>query len=123
MHTIRRAGLIVLVLGTGGAAWANEEPIRHGEETFKINLGGILTRNDTTLRLDSSTGQSRAVDLEDAGLSEDSTGFLGSVTWRFASKHRIGIQTFSIQRSGTPDDHADHATGRHGRPRRHRAVG
>ena len=101
MHAISLAGLIMLALITSGGAWADQELIKQGEETFKINLGGIITQSNTSLRLDSSSGQSRAVDLEDAGLSEDSTGFLGWATWRFAAKHRIGLQTFSIQRNGT----------------------
>jgi len=101
MHAISLAGLIMLALSTSGGAWADQELIKQGEETFKINLGGIITQSNTSLRLDSSSGQSRAVDLEDAGLSEDSTGFLGWATWRFAAKHRIGLQTFSIQRNGT----------------------
>ena len=101
MHAISRAGLIMLALKTSGGAWADQDLIKQGGETFKINLGGIINQNNTSLRLDSSSGQSREVDLEDAGLKEDSSGFLGWATWRFAANHRIGIQTFSIQRSGT----------------------
>lgn len=101
MRAITHAGLMMLALSTSGAAWADQGLMKQGEETFKINLGGMITQNNTSLRLDGSSGQSREVDLEDAGLSDDSTGFLGAATWRFASKHRIGLQTFSIERSGT----------------------
>ena len=101
MHAISRAGLIMLALSTSGGVWADQELIKQGEETFKINLGGIITQSNTSLRLDGSSGQGREVNLEDAGLSEDSTSLLGWATWRFAAKHRVGLQTFSIQRSGS----------------------
>jgi len=101
MHAIGGTGLIVLALSTSGEAWAEQELIKQGEETFKVNLGGIINQNNTSLRLDSSSGSSREVNLEDAGLQEDSSSFLGEATWRFAPKHRIGVQTFAIQRSGT----------------------
>jgi hypothetical protein len=101
MHAISRAGLMMLTLSASGGALADQDLIKQGEETFKINLGGIINQTNTSLRLDSSSGSSREVNLADAGLSEDSSGFLGWATWRFADKHRIGIQTFTIQRSGT----------------------
>jgi hypothetical protein len=101
MHPITKAALIALALAASGATRAEQGPIKQGEETFKINLGGIRTQTDSTLRLDGSRGQSREVDLEDAGLSDSSTGFLGSATWRFAPRHRVGVQTFSLERSGS----------------------
>jgi hypothetical protein len=101
MHTITHAGLIMLAVGASAGAWADQGLIKQGEERFKINLGGTLTQNDSSLRLDGSNGQGREVDLEDAGLSDDSTGLFASATWRFASKHRIGLQTFSIRRDGS----------------------
>ena len=100
-HAISLAVLIMLVLSTSGGAWADQQPIKQGEETFKINLGGIISQYDTNLRLDSSSGQSREVNLEDAGLSEDSSSFFGEATWRFVAKHRIGVQIFALQRSGS----------------------
>jgi hypothetical protein len=102
VHVISRAGLIVLVvLSTGGGTWADQDLIKPGEETFRVKLGGIINESNTSLRLDGSSGRSREVNLEDAGLEKDSAGFLGEATWRFAANHRIGIQTFAIQRSGT----------------------
>ena len=102
VHVISRAGLIVLVvLSTGGGAWADQDLIKPGEETFRVKLGGIINESNTSLRLDGSSGRSREVNLEDAGLEKDSAGFLGEATWRFAANHRIGIQTFAIQRSGS----------------------
>jgi hypothetical protein len=77
MHGISRAGLIMLALSTSGGAWADQQLTKQGEETFKINLGGILNQNDTSLRLDGSSGQSREINLEDAGLKRDSTSLLG----------------------------------------------
>ena len=101
VHAFGLAALTMLALGTSGRAWADQELIKQGEETFKINLGGIFNQNNTTFRLDGSSGQSREIDLENAGLDKHPSSFLGEATWRFAAKHRIGIQTFAIERSAS----------------------
>jgi hypothetical protein len=100
-HAISGASLIVLALGGSNEVWADQALIKQGEETFTVNLGGVINQTNTTLRLDSSSGSSREVDLEDAGMNEDSASFLGAATWRFAAKHRVGIQMFTLQRSGS----------------------
>ncbi len=46
MHAISRAGLIMLALSTSGRAWADQDLIKQGEETLKINLGGIINCPD-----------------------------------------------------------------------------
>jgi hypothetical protein len=101
MCAIGRAGLLMLAISTSGVAWADQDLIKQGEEIFRVNLGGIINQNNTTLRLDGSSGRSREVNLEDEGLAQDSTSFFGEATWRFAAKHRIGLQAFGVQRSGT----------------------
>jgi hypothetical protein len=93
--------VLLLALNPGGGAWADPQMIKQGEESFKINLGGIVNRNDSDLRIDGSSGQSREINLEDEGLEEDSAGLLGEVTWRFAAKHRLGLQVFALERSGS----------------------
>lgn len=95
------AVVLLLAFGASDGAWADPQTIKQGEERFKINLGGIVNQNDTNLRIDGSSGQSREINLEDEGLEEDSVGLLGEVTWRFAAKHRIGLQVFAIARSGS----------------------
>ena len=105
IHAISGAGLTMLALGTSGGAWGDQDLIKQGEENFKVNLGGIINQNNTSLRLDSSSGQSREFNLEDAGLKEDSSGFLGWLTWRFAANHRIGVQTFAIHYRSIADLH------------------
>jgi hypothetical protein len=102
----RATGLACLVVAGAaayaGAARAQEALIPPGTETFKINLGGILTTNSTSFRLDGTTGRGTDVDLEDiAGLKSDTSSILASGTWRFLPRHRIGITAFQVERDKT----------------------
>ena len=100
-RVIGAACLLVIALEVSGSVSAQTDVIRSGEETFKINLGGIINTTDTSLRLDGAAGRSAEVDLENAGLEDNFTSLLGAATWRFASKHRIGAQVFAIRRSAS----------------------
>jgi hypothetical protein len=94
--------LLALGWGLNASAKAEEDIIRSGEETFKINLGGIINNSNSSLRLDGSAGRSAEVDLENvAGLEDNFSSLLGAATWRFASKHRIGAEVFAIRRSAS----------------------
>jgi len=75
--------------------------IPQGGETFKINLGGMLQRFDSGLRLDGSQGRSSEFDLEDIGAERSKGTFWGEATWRFASRHRLGLQVFTSRRQNT----------------------
>jgi hypothetical protein len=73
--------------------------IPHGGETFKLSLGGMLQRFDSGLRLDGSQGRSTELDLEDIGAERSKATFWGEATWRFASRHRLGLQVFTVRRA------------------------
>jgi hypothetical protein len=78
--------------------YGQDGPIRSGEERFKFNLGGVLARSDTSLRLDGQT-RGREFDLEDTlGLDKDRNTLDLEATWRFAARHRIGVRGFQLKR-------------------------
>jgi hypothetical protein len=96
-----------LTLGTAclalaGAAQA-QQLIPQGSEEFKLNLGGIVNSNSTSLRLDGSTARGTDVDLEGTtGLSDGGvSSFLASGTWRFAPNHRLSGIFFTADRDAS----------------------
>jgi hypothetical protein len=81
------------------AAHAQEQMIPGGQETFKLNLGGIVTTNNTSFRLDGNNGRGTDIDLEGVtGLKGDVSSFLVSGSWRIAPNHRFGADFFQIER-------------------------
>lgn len=99
-----QASALLAVLAWGSPTYAQEEEgfIAPGTETFKIGLGGVFNEADTTLRLDSSSGRSGEVDLEDvAGLERNMSSVFLLANWRFAPNHRIGLQAFQVKRDAT----------------------
>jgi hypothetical protein len=100
-HRIGMACAIVAGI-CASAARADDGMIPPGMETFKLNLGGILTTNNTNFRLDGSQGRGTDIDLESiTGVKSNVSSLLASATWRFAPNHRIGIQGFQIDRDHT----------------------
>src|SRR5688572_11605784 len=92
------AGALVLAFATA-AAHAEQGFIKPGEEKWKISAGGIVNSFDTSLGLEGPTRGAREFDLEDvAGADRNKNSFWGAVTWRFASRHRVGAQVFSTKR-------------------------
>jgi hypothetical protein len=84
-----------------GALQAAEGMIPQGSETFKLSVGGMLQRFDSDLRLDGSQ-ESSEFDLESiSGLERNKGTFWGEATWRFASRHRLGLQVFTARRQNT----------------------
>lgn len=80
-------------------AHAQDGLIRPGEERFKFNLGTVLARSDTSLRLDAQSTRGREFNLEDTlGLDKDRNSLDLEATWRFAPKHRIGVRGFQLKR-------------------------
>ena len=83
-------------------ALAQDPMIAGGTETFKLNLGAILSQNDTSLRLEGPGGRGIEFGLEGSnGVKRDTTSILTSGTWRFKPDHRIGFQSFSTRRENT----------------------
>lgn len=89
-------------LALAGAAQA-QQLIPQGTEEFKLNLGGIVNTNSTSLRLDGSTSRGTDVDLEGTtGLSDSGvSSFLVSGSWRMAPNHRLSGVFFTNDRDHT----------------------
>jgi hypothetical protein len=101
-HSPIKRLFFVCAAGASGALQAAEGMIPQGGETFKLSIGGMLQRFDSDLRLDGSQGRSTEFDLEDIGGMERSKGtFWGEATWRFAPRHRLGLQVFTSRRRNT----------------------
>lgn len=90
---------VLLVAGLfAGSAQAQEGMIPGGTEELKINLGGILTTNNTSVRIDGAR-RGTEFDLENlAGVKDDVSTFYGSGTWRFAPNHRLSLTGFVVDR-------------------------
>ena len=94
-----KSGIVLLIAALGaGAAHAQDGMIPGGTEELKINLGGILTTNNTALRIDGAT-RGTEIDLENlAGVKDDVSTFFASGSWRFAPNHRLSLAGFAIDR-------------------------
>jgi hypothetical protein len=91
--------LALIIGGAANAQAADEGPIRGGTETFKLNLGTIFSRQDTTVRVDGPNSRGVEFGLENVGgVQRDRSTLLASGSWRFAPNHRVGFQTFSMRR-------------------------
>jgi hypothetical protein len=108
-HALDRRGILVaatalLVVAAAGvtSARAQDALIAPGMETFKFNLGGIFTTNNTNFRLDGTTGRGTDIDLEGvSGLDADVSSIMLAGTWRFLPRHRIGITGFQTDRDNS----------------------
>ena len=89
-------------LGLALAALAPAASAQEARDWLTIELGGIVNRFDTSVRVD---GQRRGteIDLENNALERNLSSFEASVTWRLAPRHRIGVQYYSAKRDGRRD--------------------
>ena len=74
--------------------------IKGGQETFRINLGGIVNQFDSSVRLDGAA-KGTTIDLEGNGLDENLTSFMAAGTWRIADRHRVDALYFGVDRSAS----------------------
>jgi hypothetical protein len=88
---------LAFALGAGPAL-AQMSPYN---ETLSIDLGGIVNRWDTSVRLDGTTGRGTDINLENSGLDKSLSSFEAAASWRFFRRHRLGIDYFSAKRSGS----------------------
>ena len=78
----------------------SQEFIEGGDETFTLDLGGILNQFDTSVQLDGQGTRGANIDLEANGAEQTRSSFEASGTWRFLSRNRIDVQYFQTKRSG-----------------------
>jgi hypothetical protein len=100
---MRRTLRLVALAGLWAGTAAAQDFIKPGEETFTLNLGGIVNQFDTSLRLDGNTTRGTPINLESNGLGKTRSSFVADATWRFTPRNRIDLQYFSTSRSGSRD--------------------
>lgn len=112
MHPLIRSSRIVLPAAAAAAIamassaasaqdFLSQNFIKPGEETFTLDLGGIVNQFDTRLKLNGETRTGTDIDLESNGLKKHLSSFVASGTWRFLSRNRIDVQYFTAERSGS----------------------
>jgi len=79
----------------------SQDFIKPMEETVSIDLGGIVNQFDTSVRFDGASRRGTDLHLEDNGLGSNLSSFEGSITWRIAKRHRLDVDYFTTQRSGS----------------------
>jgi hypothetical protein len=72
-------------------------------DRFTIELEAFFPTLDTKVRLDASDGGlGTTIDFEqNLGMSSTETLPAGAFTWRFAKKHKISLEAFALNRSGS----------------------
>jgi hypothetical protein len=75
--------------------------IKGGDETFTLNLGGIVNRWDSSLSLDGVSTKGTQINLEGNGVDENLTSFFASGTWRITERNRVNFVYFGTDRSGS----------------------
>ncbi len=81
--------------------WMSQNFIKGGDETFVLNLGGIVNQFGSSLTLNGPNAAGSNIDLERAGLPKSESSFDAAATWRFWSRNRIDVLYFSAKRSGS----------------------
>ena len=82
---------------------AAKEGVQPGEEEFTLSAGVFFPSFNTQLKVNNTDlDLGTDVDLEnDLGLKEDETVFWAGGTWRFASRHRVGVSYFQFKRDAS----------------------
>jgi hypothetical protein len=97
-------GAVALAFGstaTFAQDYFSQNFIKPYDETFTLNLGGIVNQFDTSLKLNGSGSQGSDVNLENNGLKKNLSSFEGMATWRFAPRHRVDVDYYTVSRSGS----------------------
>ncbi|HUJ00593.1 MAG TPA: hypothetical protein VLY46_10185 [Usitatibacter sp.] len=97
------AAAIVATPAARAADYTSTDYLVPGEESFILDLGGIVNQFDTSLRLDGQTTRGSDVNLERNGEAKNLSSFEAFATWRFLSRHRLDLQYFGTKRSGSQD--------------------
>lgn len=108
------AAISVLFLPLGATAMADtnaEEPAQGSDiwqswplgDRFRIGVNAFFPRIDTRVRVDSTSGViGTTIDLEqNLGMSDAESLPAASFVWRFAKKHRLKLDVFELNRSGS----------------------
>ncbi len=101
LRALTGALLIATACGAKAQDFLSQSFIKQGDETFTLNLGGILNQFGTSVRLDGPGLDGSNINLENSGLKKSLSSFDASGTWRFLSRNRIDALYFSASRSNS----------------------
>jgi hypothetical protein len=95
--------LLALALGCAtSTAFGQSDVIKPGEERFTIGLGWVFNSFGTDLRIDNQSSRGSNVNLrDDFGTDKDESSYWTSLEWRFAQRHRIGVNVSTFKLNGT----------------------
>jgi hypothetical protein len=97
------AALPLAVMSQAAAAqgFTSQDIVPGGEEWLILDLGGIVNRFDSTVRLDGQSGRGTDINLENNDLDRNLSSFEAALTWRFFPRHRFDILYYGGKRSGS----------------------
>lgn len=98
------AGALPLLLAAAPAhaqGFMSNAFIPPGQETFSIDLGGIVNRFDSHVRLNGQTTAGSDINLENNDLDRNLSSFIVDGTWRFLPNHRLDGLYYGGKRSGS----------------------
>lgn len=104
---MRRFHLVCLAVLAGGFTLPvfaqDSDNIKPGQERFTFGLGAVLHSFGTDVRINNPNGsQGSNVNLkDDLGVDQDASSYYASVEWRFAPRHRVGIESSVFKLTGT----------------------
>jgi hypothetical protein len=104
---MRRTLIILIAVVSSCAALpasGQSDVIKPGEERFTFGLGAVLNSFGTNVRLDNSNQGQRGDNVnlkDDLGVDQDASSFWATAEWRFAPRHRIGINYSQFKLTGT----------------------
>ena len=75
--------------------------IKGGSETFTLNLGGIVNKWDSSIRLDGVSTRGTQINLESNGMKDNLSSFMASGTWRISERNRIDALYFGVKRDAS----------------------
>jgi len=71
------------------------------DEWLVLELGGIVNRFDSSVRLDGQTTTGTQINLEGNGAEKNLSSFEAAMIWRMAPRHRLSARYFGADRSGS----------------------
>jgi len=75
--------------------------IAPGTETWTIDVGGIVNRFDSTLRLNGENSRGTDINLENNDLDRNLSSFEAGLSWRFLPRHRLDVRYYGTKRDGS----------------------
>jgi hypothetical protein len=97
------AALTLTLLFTPPSMAASDEPIKFGEDRFKLSAGGFFPGFSSEMTIDiMADGENKTIDVEDdLGLKSSTNTFRVDGYWRVGPRHRITVGYYALNRSGT----------------------